>query len=79
MCLPRFLFPKLVAGKAKNNETKMFHFLLQCIQFHILISVASVCSDINNQDAFACVVAEVHSAATVESPCVVFVDGAICG
>lgn len=65
MSLPRFLLPKLVARKAKNSEAKRFHLLVQCIQFHILIGVPSVCSHVDNEDALASVVTQVDSATTI--------------
>lgn len=79
MFLPRFLFPELIAGKAENGESKRFHLLMQCIQFHILKGVSSVGGHIDEEDTLACEVAEVHSATPVQSFCVVFVNGPICG
>lgn len=46
---------------------------------HILVGVPSVRGHIDEEDGLACVLTEVHSVTPVQSLCLVFVNGAICG
>lgn len=44
---------------------------------YILKGQSSVCGDIDKEDGLAGQGAKVHSVASVDSPCAVFVDGAV--